>query len=284
MAALDIRTLVLVANLVSLAMAVIFALVARGEHGRTRPLRFWTASFLLKSAGLLLIYMRSSLPDVLSFVVSNTLIVMAAQAILSGFRALRHRPIRWAQEAAGWLFTGVALTLAHRFGTYSAFVVTVSLLVILLEAAVLRELLWLAPKGQRRGHGLVAGVLGVETLLIIVRVGWLLVMPAASTAHAPATFSVIFYLQIILGSLLLGTALLALIYRRALARQEELIGRLEMALGEVRTLEGLLPICSWCKKIRDEEGQWHSVERYVSRHTGAAFTHGVCPDCMQRFE
>lgn len=55
---------------------------------------------------------------------------------------------------------------------------------------------------------------------------------------------------------------------------------LEQALREVKTLSGLLPICSHCKKIRDDQGYWSGVEQYVSTHTDASFTHGICPDCL----
>jgi len=57
----------------------------------------------------------------------------------------------------------------------------------------------------------------------------------------------------------------------------------ERALAEVRTLAGLLPICSACKKIRDDTGFWERVEDYISSHTGARFSHGMCPECMTRF-
>lgn len=49
--------------------------------------------------------------------------------------------------------------------------------------------------------------------------------------------------------------------------------------ARVRTLEGILPTCSFCKNIRDEEGHWHQMEAYVARRTQACFTHGVCPEC-----
>ena len=51
---------------------------------------------------------------------------------------------------------------------------------------------------------------------------------------------------------------------------------------EVKTLRGLLPICSYCKKIRDDEDYWLSVETYISRHTNTRFSHGICPDCMRK--
>ncbi|GAB4547249.1 MAG: hypothetical protein Kow0063_41880 [Anaerolineae bacterium] len=47
-------------------------------------------------------------------------------------------------------------------------------------------------------------------------------------------------------------------------------------------LSGLLPICASCKKIRDDEGYWHSVEVYIRDHSEADFSHGICPDCMQK--
>jgi GAF domain-containing protein len=54
------------------------------------------------------------------------------------------------------------------------------------------------------------------------------------------------------------------------------------ALEKVKTLHGLLPICAWCKRIRDDKGYWSQVEAYISAHTGADFTHGICPDCLEK--
>jgi len=56
---------------------------------------------------------------------------------------------------------------------------------------------------------------------------------------------------------------------------------LERLLAEVRTLGGLLPICSYCKKIRDDKGYWNQIESYLNAHTDAQFTHGICPDCAK---
>jgi PAS domain S-box-containing protein len=56
---------------------------------------------------------------------------------------------------------------------------------------------------------------------------------------------------------------------------------LKKALDDIRTLRGILPICSNCKKIRDDQGLWNSVEKYVRDHTEAEFSHGLCPDCMK---
>jgi phosphoserine phosphatase RsbU/P len=55
---------------------------------------------------------------------------------------------------------------------------------------------------------------------------------------------------------------------------------LETALGEVKKLSGLLPICANCKKIRDDQGYWHQVENYIKEHSDVDFTHALCPSCM----
>lgn len=70
--------------------------------------------------------------------------------------------------------------------------------------------------------------------------------------------------------------------KRAQLDREVLIIELQDALANVKTLSGLLPICATCKKIRNDEGYWQQVEGYVSEHTGATFTHGICPDCAEK--
>jgi PAS domain S-box-containing protein len=67
--------------------------------------------------------------------------------------------------------------------------------------------------------------------------------------------------------------------RLALADNQRLIAELEAALANVRTLEGLLPICMYCKAIRDDVGAWSSVESYVTRRAKVLFSHGICPSC-----
>jgi CHASE3 domain sensor protein len=72
--------------------------------------------------------------------------------------------------------------------------------------------------------------------------------------------------------------------RRAEKEQRELIEKLEKVLAEVKTLSGLIPICGWCKKVRNDTGFWQSVEQYVGSHTDATFSHGICPDCAEKFK
>ncbi len=70
--------------------------------------------------------------------------------------------------------------------------------------------------------------------------------------------------------------------KRVEQKREKLIKKLETALGKVKTLQGLLPICSYCKSIRDAQNFWQGVETYISKHTGAQFSHSICPHCYEK--
>jgi DNA-binding NtrC family response regulator len=66
--------------------------------------------------------------------------------------------------------------------------------------------------------------------------------------------------------------------------RDNLIIELQEAVGKVKTLSGLLPICSSCKKIRDDKGYWKQLESYISEHSDALFSHGYCPECGEKFK
>jgi DNA-binding NtrC family response regulator len=70
---------------------------------------------------------------------------------------------------------------------------------------------------------------------------------------------------------------------RAEEAREKLIAELEDALSQVRQLQGFLPICSYCKKIRNDENYWQQVETYIEGHSEALFTHSICPDCYEKY-
>ena len=61
------------------------------------------------------------------------------------------------------------------------------------------------------------------------------------------------------------------------------VSQLQEALSRVKQLQGLLPICSYCKRIRDDHDYWQQVETYMSEHSQATFTHGICPECYEKF-
>lgn len=70
--------------------------------------------------------------------------------------------------------------------------------------------------------------------------------------------------------------------KRIEKEREKLISELQMAMGEVKKLSGFLPICSSCKKIRDDEGYWNQIESYIRDHSEAEFSHSICPECVKK--
>jgi hypothetical protein len=178
-------------------------------------------------------------------------LVVAASIIIAVFvsgvalwLAFRHGHAR--SVAWGWGKAGSALLmgLAIPFMHYTA-----------MAAARFRaEATYIDPSGTINVTTLGAGAIGVGTLLVLL---------------------------LAIASSLFDRRLLAE-REEAGVRQRTLIGELQAALTEVRTLRGLLPICANCKRIRTEVGGWEQVESYVREHTHAEFSHAICPECVTK--
>ncbi len=78
------------------------------------------------------------------------------------------------------------------------------------------------------------------------------------------------------------TAVLTLHRKTLEKKQAKAVLDREKALEDLKILRGLLPICASCKRIRDDEGYWNQIESYITLHSEAAFTHGICPECSKR--
>jgi len=82
-------------------------------------------------------------------------------------------------------------------------------------------------------------------------------------------------------SLAKNNARITQLLRNEIEEKEKLVLELKTALSEVKTLRGIIPICSYCRKIRNDAGAWSVLEEYMSHHSDAAFSHGICPDCFE---
>jgi hypothetical protein len=84
-------------------------------------------------------------------------------------------------------------------------------------------------------------------------------------------------------SIYLAVAITVASLRRVIRERDRLVGELRIALNDVSTLRGLLPMCAWCKQIRDdrEGGTWVPLERYLAHRTSATVSHGICPRCAK---
>ena len=81
---------------------------------------------------------------------------------------------------------------------------------------------------------------------------------------------------------ILGTYMDITVRKHTEEQRDRLISDLQKALSEVKTLRGFLPICSHCKKIRDDKGYWNQIESYIHKHSDAEFSHGICPECAKK--
>lgn len=70
--------------------------------------------------------------------------------------------------------------------------------------------------------------------------------------------------------------------KKAEKEREALIKRLQESLAEIRTLRKILPLCSFCKKVRDDKGYWEQVDVYLHKHSSVDVSHSICPECMKK--
>ena len=102
-----------------------------------------------------------------------------------------------------------------------------------------------------------------------------------SEIKAPFYKAVFFSAFFAIATIILGASIFLKITNPLIEGLQKAVAKLEKALKEVKTLRGIVPICSFCKNIRNDQGYWDRVEVYVRQHTEANFSHGVCPDCMK---
>ncbi len=148
----------------------------------------------------------------------------------------------------------------------------------------------------RMGHGLIAlTVLALSMAVpmsfrrqVVISIGFFLAAMAALALKRPDPFLMYGTFFVTALSAALGIITAASIHRAqresfaAHGNESRLRQEVEAALAEIKTLRGLLPICAACKNIRRDDGAWSRIEAYISEHTHAQFTHGICPDCQER--
>ena len=134
--------------------------------------------------------------------------------------------------------------------------------------------------GARRGSILSLAYLGLAALLLFPGRSFELVAdyPVSFSLRYISAYFTVFVMSLVLESLREVAFRRMQEYRR---EQERLVKELREKVAEVRTLRGILPICSNCRKVRNDQGYWQRVELYVQTHSEARFSHGICPDCMR---
>lgn len=189
--------------------------------------------------------------------------------IVLGYAALLHR-WRFRKDGAegpafGLVALGLCVALTQLLGYARMQETAATLMIAVVSGALLQRRRWLVAFQALLG----AGWLGTAWVVG----GW--AQARTWLFDLALAMMMAFALQALLGRLF-GALM------RRLQRQRRLLQDLRAALDNVQTLGGLLPICSHCKKIRNDGGYWEQVESYLKAHSDLEFTHGICPDCRDQ--
>ncbi|MBN1413058.1 MAG: hypothetical protein JW969_19620 [Spirochaetales bacterium] len=272
----DIRTLSYITSIVAMSVfiSMLYVLFKRKIYSGFVE---WTIGAFVNSLGMILLGMRNILPDFFTVIIANSLILSYVIFINRGLARFSDA-VQYT-----WLDITVCALFAGFFWFFTFIDPNVNMRIMIISAFIFL----LCSRGCYLIWTKMPLVLPNRPVMLFftyaVLGGWhlfRLVFTALAEAHIQdfmnagfiqaMAFIVLFSANIIIGMLLLICN----------------AGRLEVDLleanEEIKTLSGLLPICSGCKRIRDKDGDWKQVEKYISTHSDALFTHSLCPDCIKK--
>jgi hypothetical protein len=242
----------------------------------------WVASTFLIASGYFASLLRLAGLEFLSILLNNLFFTLAALFRLAGVvRFLRDRQLPYA------LYAVVPLEVAGVSYFYLAtdwFAMRVFILsLVLASIAIVMAGLLLRHQVAR-------------TAIVYRGMGWLcLAFAAVFLARVAMSFvdrsigmftpqlvQNVYLLSVILIETAWAMGFLMMNSQRMESELAGTVSKLEKSLAEIKTLSGLLPICANCKKVRNDQGYWQQIEEYVSEHSGADFSHGICPDCARK--
>jgi hypothetical protein len=281
---LDIRTLIFALACGNLLLALLLALFLRRSE-RSIPSRDLTIGKGLQAAGWYLLYLRGDASELISFTLGNGVLLLglcceawAARAVTSSPAGRRERLL----FAACTVLPCLAVTPAAP----ATRIAVCSLAGMACFAAIA---LSLRPDGSRPsllrlglglGNWLQAAALLLRAIQGVQRADGLELFSA--TTVQSLSFAGLYYISTVngIGFLLLEREQAEGRLRDLAGAQQRTLASLQETVSRMRKLEGILAICMYCKKVRNEQ-EWDRIEDYVSRHSDAQFSHSICPDCFQ---
>lgn len=273
---LDIRTLVFISGVLSLVLwfAMFYIYLAR----KTYPgFGQWLYGTLFNAAGMLLICLRDYVPDFFSIVAANIFIILYLVFLTSGINAfLGGRQRIWPYILSVVFLTITAIHFTYVTPSLSARIIIISSLLILYGV-------YFGVLVERKVPLLLGGRNWFLTITIYAFVCWLIVRiiltiilerHSAGFMSASAIQGASFVIFAVL-NVAVTVGLITLNFQRV-----EL--DLRKSAEEISTLKGIIPICANCKKIRDDQGYWNHLEKYIREHADVEFSHGICPECREK--
>lgn len=273
---LDIRTLSLTSGIISLILStcMLYVYIRRKTYIGFMQ---WVISSVLNCFALILLSLRGFIPDFITIVIANTLIILAIGFIAYGMEIFLGITRR------AWLFISLAMILFVSFLYFTYYSPNVNARIIIISAILATLYAYCGyivhrflPRLMNDHNVLLMGVFSILSIWFVFRIIPTVFIegPIVDFMRASAIqgVSIMVFFG---GNIFVTIGLIILNFQRVEID-------LQATQDEVKTLRGIIPICSSCKKIRDDEGIWNQIETYIRSHSEAEFTHGICPDCRDK--
>tara|TARA_B100000614_G_scaffold232549_1_gene227252 strand:- start:813 stop:1604 length:792 start_codon:yes stop_codon:yes gene_type:complete len=237
----------------------------------------WAISSVIYIFALALLGLRNFIPDFFSVIVANTLIVTGNIFIAYGLERFTNSVNRI------WLFVLLATVMIISFSFYTYFhpdtnarISIISSVIAVLYTYCAHVIHKQVPRLINTHNNFLVVTFSIQAIWLVLRIIQTVFVddPVIDFMNAPA-FHAITVIVFFCGNILITAGLIVLNFQRVEYD-------LSTVLAEVKTLRGLLPICASCKRIRDDHGLWNQIELYIENHSDAEFSHGICPECVQR--
>jgi hypothetical protein len=273
---LDLRTLMFVSGITSIlaCFCMVYVYFTQKTYDGFRQ---WVMAFSALACGMVLISLRNILPDFFSIILGNICIGSFSIFLAYGLSAFAGvKPRTWLYLFSVVLFFTLFFYFTYfnpnvniRIIMYSAFGVILSVCSIVIIA---RDIPRVLPKKSwfLIGYFIFNG--GWFFLRIIHTLWTKIILRDLMSGGLFEKMTMIVSVEV---SVLCAVGLITINSRR--------VGyELALANDEIKTLKGFIPICANCKKIRDDKGYWNNLEKYISEHTDAKLSHGICPECAEK--
>ena len=272
----DVRTLSFISSIISLILCICMLYVSQTRktyNGFTQ----WTIASILHVFGSSLFGLRNILPDFITIIVANTLIIVGNGFVAYGLELFTNSTRKI------WLFISLTLSMVILFLYFTYYSPDINARIIVISAIIAIYYAYCGyivyryvPRLIDNQNRFLVVVFSMETIWMVLRIiqTAFIESPIVDFMNAPA-FHGMTIMIFFSGNIFIVIGLIVLNFQRVEFD-------LSAAMAEVKTLQGLIPICSSCKKIRDDQGIWKQIEIYIHDHSEADFTHSICPECMKK--
>ena len=275
---IDIKTLML--SQISLSVLLSFTFLVYLKYEKTfTGFRLWTVGTVIHAVGYIFLSSRGLIPIGTSIVFGNLLLMVSLicrmDAILRFLGVKPFKKIFYFSPllaiAIGSYFYFIQDNMAVRSLVFGLFFLIYSIPVVL-------ELMRHTTKQNNFLYYLTATIIVVRIASLIIRAVYFM-QSENNNIFANEIFNSVHFLIAMTGEVGINIVFLLMNSQKSEDQLIQTNDELQKVIDNVKTLSGLLPICSHCKKIRDDKGYWNQIEGYIQAHSDAEFSHGMCPEC-----